>query len=403
MIRENYVSEQPWQMRIPRNNGDKNLLDFIPYFENDRQREDYISQDTVTRSQSAYLWMYDQEPLYHSAVDIYRQSLLDVTESKNHSVISNLPLSAVAAVLGKSTNIPIWCHSELDSIQINDLQDMLFVPCYYWYHAFIAREWYRFWHRNLSLQPSDKSRSAHRFLLYARAVDGARTYRQRVLESLRPIQNHVLHDWSGQNPVDSSYSAKIDTTDARSAAIHLVAETVFDTEKIYLTEKVFKPMVMSQPFIVFGPPGTLATLQRYGFRTFDHCWSEAYDQETDADKRMQMLINLVFEIDSMPQEKFSEIYARCLPVIQHNRQWFFGQAFMDRCWHELDGNLSSALDLRHHLHAQHPGGQIFYAVDRFPELLAIPRVKSLLTEFLVRCPDDLSRSIRKEYAVISDL
>lgn len=403
MIRENYVSGRPLEMRVPTHNGDKNLLDFIIYFETDQQLSDYVAQDIVTQSLPAYLWMYDQEPLYHSAVDIYRQTLLPVTESRYHSMIRDLPLSAVAALLGKTTNVPVWCHSELHSDEINDMQNMLFVPCYYWYHAFVAREWYRFWQRNASLQPRNKAHADHRFLLYARASDGTRNYRQTILKSLSAIKNRVLHDWDEQRSVDGAYSAKIDCHDANQSAIHLVAETLFDTQKIYLTEKVFKPMVMSQPFIVFGPPGTLATLRRYGFRTFDHCWSEAYDLETNADLRMTMLLDLITEINAMTPEALHEIYARCLPVLHHNRQWFFSQEFMDQCWQELDVNVSSALALSQHLRNQNPGGQIFHAVNQFPDLLAMPKVRSLITGFLASCSSDQGQYIRKRYAVISDL
>jgi pimeloyl-ACP methyl ester carboxylesterase len=69
-----------------------------------------------------------------------------------------------------------------------------------------------------------------------------------------------------------------------------VAETVFN-QKVHLTEKIFKPIVMLQPFIVFAGPGSLKYLQSYGFQTFSAIWDESYDEEVDSSTRLEKIIN----------------------------------------------------------------------------------------------------------------
>lgn len=156
------------------------------------------------------------------------------------------------------------------------------------------------------------------------------------------FQDQVLHAWHGDQ-VDSTFSAKINIDDAVDSAIHIVAETLFDTEKIYLTEKIFKPMVMSQPFILFGPPGSLQYLQNYGFKTFSDCWDESYDLEKDSTQRMAKLLALIDQHASMPLEEFKQLYEKTLPIIEHNRQRFFSAEFQNDLIHEMRNNMTVAL------------------------------------------------------------
>jgi hypothetical protein len=237
----------------------------------------------------------------------------------------------------------------------------------------IARDWFRHWYRHNDLQVRNKANEIYRFLIYSRDFTGTREYRTQVIDHLKNYQHQVNYNWN-QDYRCPTMSAAIDISDANNSAIHLVAETLFDTEKIYLTEKVFKPMVMCQPFVLFGPPNSLQYLRDYGFKTFDAFWSEDYDLIVNAKDRQCAILNLVDSIAAMPAEQFENLYQELLPIIEHNRNHFYSTKFQDILWDELQKNCSEALLKQQELSEQLPGGtwayvvnQIFERTQCFPE------------------------------------
>lgn len=319
--------------------------------------------------------MYDQEPLLDLAIITYRMKIRWAEKKELYKIVDQLSIGAMIGCWLSSRSFPVWCHSELRSDEITDLERNFFVPCYYWYHAFIARDWYRYWHLHRELAPRDKSDAPYRFLLYARDDSGTRRYRKQMLERLKVHHHAILHNWEGTTVVDPTYSAKIDIADAGRSGIHLVAETLFDTNKIHLTEKVFKSMVMSQPFIIWGPPGTLGYLRDYGFQTFDHVWSESYDLEKDPAKRMEMLLELVDKINALPIKQYRRLYQRCLPTIEHNRKRFYSTEFMDQCWSELQSNWHHATDTRNELLQRFSGGHFAQVLQHNPDVCKLDAFK----------------------------
>lgn len=69
--------------------------------------------------------------------------------------------------------------------------------------------------------------------------------------------------------------------------VSIVAESDFFTKTVRVTEKTFKTAMMGHPFIVVGPPDSVAFMRRLGFRTFDQLIDHAYDEIEDDVERMQ--------------------------------------------------------------------------------------------------------------------
>lgn len=326
--------------------GSKDLHNLEPFID--------IPQTEEQFSNSYRIVMHDQEPLFLDYLDTYRyllqeqKNLLRLYSEQQHSKLdrmtkypNNLTNLEFFRRAINGSGSPIVCHSELNSDDIRVLEENNFITCYYWWHGMIARDWYRHWHHYNNLQPKDKSHHPQRFLLYCRATDGTRTYRLDLLDHCKQYQHRIKHNWHGDQ-VDSTFSAKIDIADA-GPPVHIVAETLFDTNKIYLTEKVFKPMVMSQAFVLFAPPGSLQYLRDYGFKTFDCCWDESYDLEQDSNIRMSKLLQLIDSLANMPINEFEDLYQRAVPIIRHNRQRFFDMAFQDDLISEMLTNINAAL------------------------------------------------------------
>jgi hypothetical protein len=103
-----------------------------------------------------------------------------------------------------------------------------------------------------------------------------------------------------------------------STFVNIVTETMYNNESIFLTEKIYKPIYMCQPFILFGNPYSLKKLKEYGFKTFDKWWDESYDEETDLNLRLKKITKVLHEIASWDFDKCHQITIEMEEVLVHN-------------------------------------------------------------------------------------
>lgn len=91
-----------------------------------------------------------------------------------------------------------------------------------------------------------------------------------------------------------------------------VTETTFDNLEgenvLFVTEKIYQPILQYHPFIVAACPGMLAYMRKYGYQTFPELFDESYDQEQDLKKRTKLIIDNIERIVNMPLEQLHEIY-----------------------------------------------------------------------------------------------
>jgi hypothetical protein len=69
---------------------------------------------------------------------------------------------------------------------------------------------------------------------------------------------------------------------------HIILETHFDADQsggTFLTEKTYKCIKFGQPFVIVGPPNSIAILRSRGYRVFDHVIDHSYDTITDNTER----------------------------------------------------------------------------------------------------------------------
>ena len=103
-----------------------------------------------------------------------------------------------------------------------------------------------------------------------------------------------------------------------STFVNIVTETMCNNESIFLTEKIYKPIYMCQPFIIFGNPNSLTKLKEYGFKTFDKWWDESYDNELDLNIRLEKITKVLEEIASWDFDKCQQITIEMEEVLVHN-------------------------------------------------------------------------------------
>lgn len=100
-------------------------------------------------------------------------------------------------------------------------------------------------------------------------------------------------------------------------AYSVVAETNFDNNYSFYTEKIVKPILAERLFVVFSGQYYLRNLRDLGFKTFDSIIDETYDTIADHEQRFKLILDQMQYLFDQPQE---EILARIRPITEHNKR-----------------------------------------------------------------------------------
>jgi hypothetical protein len=316
------------------------------------------------------IYCNDQEQLDY---DFYQSSTWTITKNsfeKNHGItLTTIPLQNLRIDPSNVYDKCLLLHSERRSLNVRKYKDSHFIPVYYWAHAIIALDWFRYAkHVNIKHNTIQKQ-----FLIYNRAWAGTREYRLKFVELL---QKHNLVDdcQTSFNPVDPGHNVEYtthifkniafkpdciqDTFPVTTAPSHssadftiedyantkfeVVLETLFDDERIQLTEKILRPIACGHPFILASTKGSLEYLREYGFKTFDGIIDETYDTEEDPVKRLHLIIDAMKTITTWTEEEQILNWAKINEITKYNKQHFFSDEFANSVVNELKYNVRSA-------------------------------------------------------------
>jgi hypothetical protein len=108
-------------------------------------------------------------------------------------------------------------------------------------------------------------------------------------------------------------------------ACSIVSETNDNDYEIFMTEKIWKPIIAGHVFVVHGNHLYLQKLREMGFRTFSKYFDESYDLEQDPNKRIDSLVNVIKQIKA---SNIKDLYLSSQDLRRHNRETFFDKAKM---------------------------------------------------------------------------
>jgi hypothetical protein len=326
------------------------------------------------------IYCNDQEPLDY---DFYKDQAISLQEFGDTNNVWHLLLKSINSkqyqqnlnIYPSIFNKSLLIHSEKRSAHVEKYQiDNKLIPVYYWSHALIARDWFRY-----AEHETFKKTYKNTFLVYNRAWSGTREYRLKFADLL--VQSH-LHDHcqTSFNPSDpeldihynnfklkncvwqptqilenffppthisSNASADFNTIDYNNNNIEVILETLFDDNRLHLTEKSLRPIACAMPFIMVGTHGSLNYLHNYGFKTYDKIWNESYDQIKNPIQRLRAVIDLMKDIISWDSSTKKYKLAQAQEIADYNRRWFFSEDFTNLIANELKINLQSAFDILH--------------------------------------------------------
>lgn len=309
---------------------------------------------------------YDQEPF----IENFNEGIFQELRSKYRGSNPFRPI--------------IILNSERNStIKNNYLRRYGVKDCYYFFHAFAAHDWYRGYRYNNNLKPVQQRQLTKKFICLNRITSNARVYRSILISNLIGAgivdQGYVSHSNHCpdnslsyvENITESKYdfdkasvianisripelrvdyansaienqSMVLGPIDAMmSSFVNVVTETEFWNTKQHLTEKIFKPIVAKQPFILAGCADNLAYLKDYGFKTFDRWWDESYDSIQDPIERLNAITKLLKDICSKDLDQLTAMLQEMESVLEYNYNHFYSNEFLDHCWQELATNLNA--------------------------------------------------------------
>jgi hypothetical protein len=293
-------------------------------------------------------------------------------------------------------------HTELISTVVNNISDWYFTPgqrffvtsersntvnrytqgmnatsIYYFFHAIAANEWYHQYrwnrpeyvdHQHLYITYNHliTTYRAHRIDLVsrlynknlisqglvsfkcpnqddlARAINDCQWYTGESLGIFNQEKHNLKTLTIDTDSVNGTLSANVDFDSSRKAFVQIVTETDFYKDKLHLTEKVFKPIVAGQPFLLLAGQGNLSYLREYGFQTFGNYWDESYDRIADPGHRVGAVVKITEDLANLTHTQQQNMRRDMQPIIEHN----FNHLFFDVrpiVVAELTNNIAQAL------------------------------------------------------------
>ena len=196
-----------------------------------------------------------------------------------------------------------------------------------------------YWHKKHDFLYLNKAPRLHRVKLYnklkdANVLDNS-IYTFTMLDD--PIRLDKKYELPGIDPKDYPRFGKdqdiyelpyIDTV------CSIVSETNNNDYEVFMTEKIWKPIMAQHVFVVHGNYLYLQKLREMGFKTFGSHFDEGYDLEQNPNKRINKIVSLCEELKSKCDDgsivergnkKWQDIYLQTKALRQHNYDTMFNK------------------------------------------------------------------------------
>jgi hypothetical protein len=316
--------------------------------------ENDVNVFTSKEKTNKKIFFYDQEPLIRELARPYFDLIND-----------DKPEIDEIRVLATSE------HSQLFNEYIKENN---WYKLYYFFHGFAALDWYRGYYA-LNYSKQIVKQYNFDFIAFNRIITNDRSYRIYFISKLKEqgllehgrvsfnVTDNLFDDWRDEVADTNSKlsnssklhierymadinklvidrlnlpgnaSANIPRTIDRlnfnndvlnvDAFWHVVTETVFYYDKLHLTEKIFKPIVSKQPFLLLAAPGNLEYLRSYGFKTFEGIIDESYDNIQDHDARIESVVRQLTWYCGLSKKEKNDVIRAVEPIVSHNFHHFF--------------------------------------------------------------------------------
>ena len=352
--------------------GSKKLEDLLPLVSHPSWSKSLTTPHAIFHDQEPlnfHCWTNDEFDQNWSRVAAHLNPILHTPEYVNYQI--SLHLRGLT-----QTNLydyVLLVHSEKNSKEVETYFQHGFLPVYYWSHAVIAADWFRYAEHDPVLQYNTTTFTQD-FLIYNRAWSGTREYRLAFADKLvqaglvkhcrtsfAPIDSelhYIQHEFVNPdlaitrtdletvlpaNTHNSHASADYNSLDYAQTGMEIVLETLFDDSRLHLTEKALRPIACGKPFMLVAAAGSLEYLRSYGFETFGDLIDESYDLETDPVARLNAVIREMSRISSLTLSDKITLWNQLHKIAARNKQRFFSAEWQASIVQEYVDNTNQAM------------------------------------------------------------
>lgn len=148
------------------------------------------------------------------------------------------------------------------------------------------------------------------------------------------LSDHEINEWQRirnslpimkffPNSISKSNDATIKLSGLEDCYFHLVTETTV-IPRVFMSEKIWKPVAGGNLFLVFGNPGSIKYLRDQGVDVFDDIIDHSYDNEIDWRRRLEQIHQV---IDNLLEKDINAIFQTTLDRRRRNQDLFFAGDF----------------------------------------------------------------------------
>jgi len=104
--------------------------------------------------------------------------------------------------------------------------------------------------------------------------------------------------------------------------VYITTETIVETGSLFISEKLWKPIVVGQPFMLLGGNGTLMYLRNLGFKTYGEWFDESYDTAISLKEKISIIVNNLNKYKDKTVDELKAIREQMKPICQYNQDLF---------------------------------------------------------------------------------
>lgn len=117
-------------------------------------------------------------------------------------------------------------------------------------------------------------------------------------------------------------ACNITKEDYERTFISMVTESLADDDTLFFSEKIWKPIMVGHPFIIYGNQFTLKYLKSLGYKTFDKWIDESYDEIYDRVHRAQKIVSELKKFNDKTIEELTSIRLEMEEICIFNKQHY---------------------------------------------------------------------------------
>jgi hypothetical protein len=140
------------------------------------------------------------------------------------------------------------------------------------------------------------------------------------LENLDNCKNSIFQHENSYYPIQHPSNLNL-LQYYRDVFVDIVVEPNVSGNCFLSTEKIWRPIIARRPFIVLSNMNYLQNLQKLGFKTFNHWWSEEYDMYSEAD-RIQKISQILKTISFWSVDELQAKLVNMQDTLDHNYKTF---------------------------------------------------------------------------------